>query len=504
MPASGQGAAPAGKADTSSADARRATKDAVQEIIDASRESSSELHARALLVLAESNLVTGRDEKLTLIREAFQAAVSAAAPVKKTLSPIFVDDRSDVGWGNYAFTLNLDRLSLQTKVIEDADSLGPAEARSMMQELRLPDLPPVGCTEAMIYDPSAYYKLFAMLAREKAANLKDGKDTTEDLLYPAVSQMQTHKQVPLVLTLLLESDLSAEQQESLTQTFLGQLDKLRDDERGFAAELPDSSMIAKAILLYRALEMHEAGSGQGLVRSFREYLIENGRAGGCGAPTLQKQNAQKKAPLPSVVRVFNEWFRSALAGAGLSPIGPEDIESQAPVVAPMVHLYFKDAASKKLLEEAMSLRFGDTGARRSLEDLNSSGWRTQAIDYLGKVDDWPVDPFNSAEIFAEKLDLYLYVIDLAPQEDLRWTAIERALSMIENSTEETENPALWAWSIWTLQHGATHQMNTDQFERRPIHDFTQRLINSKSHSLRLIGLLEAAHLDPFSTGPSMN
>lgn len=89
------------------------------------------------------------------------------------------------------------------------------------------------------------------------------------------------------------------------------------------------------------------------------------------------------------------------------------------------------------------------------------------------------------------------MIDLAPQEDLRWNTIERVLNLIENSNEETDSPAMWEWYVWTLQHAATHQMDADQFERRTTHNFAQRLINSKSRSLRLIGLLEAAQLNPF-------
>jgi hypothetical protein len=355
----------------------------------------------------------------------------------------------------------------------------------------------------MVYDPSAYYKVLSILSRNKAPNLKSDKDTIDNLLYPAVSQLQTHEQVPLVLELLSESQLSITQRESLTQTFIGQLNDLRDDQRGFSAEMTDGSVIPRLNQLYQTLEKQESGSGQALLRSFRQYLIENAQVGGCGAPWLRKHDQRKNRVLPGVVGAFNERFQSALAAAGLEKISLEDINSETPVVEPVVHLYFEDGESKELLEEAQELRFYDGVTRRPLKDLTSSAWRTQAISYLDKVDDLPTDPFKSAEVFAERLDLYLYLVDLAPQEDLRWVAIEKALAIIENSTEETENPAKWAWYIWTLQNGATHQMNADEFERRPIHDFTERLINSKSRSLHLIGLLELVHLNPFSTGPSM-
>lgn len=364
------------------------TPDAVEQIIEASRTSSPELHARALLLVAESNLVTERERKLKLISEAFEAASSATAPVKKVYGlGVLRNDRSDAGWSNYAFTLNLDRLSLEAKAIEDAYSLSPAAAKELAQDWRLPEMPSVGCTEALVYDPSAYYRVLAVLARNKTANRKDGKDTTEDLLYPAVNHLQTHTQIPLVLELLTKSDLSIKQEQFLTQTFLGQLTKLRDDERGFAAEMTDGSVITRLNQLYQTLEKQEPGSGLALVRNFRQYLMENMRAGGCGVGWLRKQDKQKGKVLPGVVHSFNEQFQNVLVGAGLDPIRVNDIDSQGPVTQPVLHPYFEDPDSERFLEEARQLRFDNGGTRRNIEDLNSSTWSTQVSTYLSEIDD---------------------------------------------------------------------------------------------------------------------
>ena len=486
--------------------ARKANGSRAQEIVEASRAASPEFHARGLLLVAESNLISDKNEKLNLIHEAFDAANSAVAPVKRVSGIDVIQmgtDRSDIGWSNYAAMLNLDRLSLQMKAIEDMERLNPATARNLLQEFRIFDMPPVGCTEALVYDPSAWYTTLSTLARNKAANLKNGKDTTEELLYPAVSRLQTHKQVPLVMSMLLHSDLSTPQLESLAQTFIAQIEGLQGDERGFEAELQAPTLNGDLDALYQGLEQRDSGSGVSLVRGFRAYLVENAKAGGCSAP-VRKTDNEKRRILPRSIDAFNHRFGDVLTKFGSNPIRIEEIESNTPETAPAIHPYFESPEGKQLLEDARKLRFADETTRRSLDDLRSAAWRAQATEYLVKVDSWEVDPSSSVDFFAQKLSLYLYLVDLAPDEALLWTATERALTLIENSSVEIENPAIWAWAMWSLQRDATFQVDSKTSVKRPVHDFTERLIDSKSRSVRLIGLLDAAHLNPFSTGPSMN
>jgi hypothetical protein len=471
----------------------------VQDIIDASRDVTPELHAHSLLLLVESKQNLDKPLKLKLAREAFDTATTVSAPVKMIPAIFILSTDSNVEMSSYGYALGLDRLSLQSRTVADIAALDPAAARNLLADLSLPEMPPVGCTRALVYRPNSYYDLLKVLARDKKANLKDSKDTTEEMLYPAVSNLQTHTQVGLAMTLLTDSGLSKEQLESLTGTLLGQLSRLRGDERGFVAEISGRRGITGSEHLYQALEQSEPGSGSALLQVFRQYLVDNYKAGGCGE-LLRVSDRPGQKILPDVIQKFNDEFRDGLGRAKLDPITVQDIDVSVPVVEAEVNNYWSDPEANAYLTAAKKLKFDESGEVRTLSDRESSTWRSQVISFLGKIDDWEADPFQSTEVFNEKLELYDTVINLTTQDDLKWLAIERSLSMLENSSIETENPAQWLWGVMNLQLRASTLVG-DRANKALGRDsnFTTRLINSKSRSLHLIGMLESLHLDPFNS-----
>jgi hypothetical protein len=320
------------------------------------------------------------------------------------------------------------------------------------------------------------------------------------------------------MALLADSGLSKDQLKSLAGTFVGQLSNLRGDERSFAAEIASRRGITSLEKLYQALEKSDPGSGAALLREFRQYLIDNYRADGCGtlwAPyqynatktglsvhsnDLQIPDKSGNKTLPDAIQQFNDKFQDKLARAKLDPITVQDIDVRVKRVDAEVKNYWSDEESKAYFNALRQLRFDENDEVRTLSDRESSAWRSQVISFLGKIDDWEADPFKSTEVFNEKLELYTGVIILTNQIDLKWLAIERGLSMLENSSIETENPAQWLFGVMHLQSRMSVLFDDREYKklgRDP--DFTARLINSKNRSLHLIGMLESLHLDAFNS-----
>lgn len=492
--------------------------DAAREIIGASREVTPELHARALIVLIESNQIRDRSLKLKLAHEAFDTAATVSAPVRMSSGLFSLNTDSGAGTSGASYSLGLDRLSLQSRAIADIASLDPVEARNLIADLSIPEMPPVGCSQALVYKPSSYYDVLKILARDKKANRKDSKDTTEGILYPAVSNLQTHTQVGLAMALLSDSGLSKGQLESLTGTYVGQLSKMRGDERGLAAEIVSQAGITSSQKLYQALEKSDPGSGAPLLREFRQYLIDNYKAGGCGELWIQYQITGTEAglvmhshdqqiadktgnkTLPDAIQKFNDEFREGLGRAKLDPVTVQDIDVNAPIAKAEVNNYWSDPETKAYLTAAQRLRFDENDQARTLSERESSAWRAQVVSYLGKIDDGEADPSNSVEVFNEKLELYTSVIDLTAKDDLNLLAIERGLSMLENSNVESEHQAQWLRGAMDLQlRASTLAGDIGHQKLKSDPDFTTRLINSKNRSLHLIGLLGSLHLDPFNS-----
>jgi hypothetical protein len=382
----------------------------VTAVLDALPDVPPESHAEALLLLAESNQKLDRATKLKFIREALEQATMASAPVKMargTLLPTGEADRRGSASG-----LNLDRVSLVSRAIMDLAPLDPPEARKLGDKMRLPEMPAVGCKNVLVYDVKAYYTALQALARNRKHVPGTPNISAVDLLTPAVRQLQTHTQVPLVLQLLSEAGLSPNELETLNGLFVDQLSRLREDERGFSSEMLSSSAIERVSKLYRILEANSPGSGTALLREFRQYLVANYHAGGCGAlwnhlaitgmsdngslnakiQNLRKAKDPSQQSLPDSIQRFNDTFHDVLDKSAIGAIQLKEIDTDVPDVAPVLPKSSDDPDQAALDRAAKQLRFDGKDQDRTESDRESSAWRAQAISFIGRVDDWEADP----------------------------------------------------------------------------------------------------------------
>ena len=480
----------------------------IRNVLDMLDGVPAELHSNALLLLVESNQKLDKSTKIKFLLEAFEEAPRASNPVKMSRGTPQLDAGSDAAMKWFAYEQNLDRVSLASRSIIDMATIDPDDARSLATRLRLPEMPAVGCAQALVYDPKPYYSALAAVAHGWKANSADSNLSIIDLLAPAVGSLETHTQVPLAAGLISGAGLSTDDLEMLAGLFAGQLRRLREDERGFSAEMDGGNPTKSVNRLYKLLETTDPGSGSGLLKEFRTYLVENYRMGGCGDLWLPPEVAssgggatnQSARILPAAIIQFNDTFRAALDRAGLGQIRLEEIDRSVPAASLQIHHYWSDPESASLLRAAQLLRFDKNEEKRSESSLASTEWQQQAITFLGNVDDWRADPSKSVEVFNEKSVLYQSPIDLAPQSEIKWLAIEKFLSMIENSGLEREDAPAWMFLASQVQERA-FSLGTNGAKEPASAKLTKRFVNSSSPSLRLVGALDALHIDPFSSGP---
>jgi hypothetical protein len=225
--------------------------------------------------------------------------------------------------------------ALQARAIGDAENLDTVAARAMLDHARWPTSEPTACTDAVAPDPEAYYVLLIRLSRDKAANVSEGKDHTELLIEPAVTRIHTHREAELALRAIQEADISREQRSELIRLYIGQLERLRGDNRGFAAQLTQLQDVGSGGWignLKKALASSDDVGAQSLLRAFRTYLVENARAGACGEKWMHRTDAAGKPLLPKGIEIFNEQLGKELAQGGLEPVAVSEIDSDAPGV----------------------------------------------------------------------------------------------------------------------------------------------------------------------------
>jgi hypothetical protein len=166
----------------------------------------------------------------------------------------------------------------------------------MLDDAHWPVSEPTACIDAMAPDPEVYYGLLIRLSRDKAANVSE--DHTELLIEPAVMRISTHREAELALGAIQQADLSREQRDGLIRLYIGQLERLRGDDRGFAAlltQLQDNGSGGWIGNLKKALASSDDAGARSLLRAFRSYLVENARAGVCGEKWMHRRDATGKS-----------------------------------------------------------------------------------------------------------------------------------------------------------------------------------------------------------------
>lgn len=461
-----------------------------QTITDMATAVAPEFGADILIRLSESSNVTDRSTKIRLLKKAFYLAPAAEQPVKRTTNGFSPDTRS--GYLALAFRLqNLDRLSLQSRVVSDMLRLDAGHARELLGEIQLPALTPLDCQEPLTYDVAAFYETVGLIARDglTAKDKREGQKLV--LLVPYVSLLQSHTQIRPATQLLLSAELSPTDLGQLTNMFAYALSQLHGDERSFAVtnkHTDEYSAPGAIASLIAALDARGIPS-IALLRAFRGYLVSNFGEERCGETVSRSAD---KDSLPEAVRFFNQQLRSALQNAQITPISAEELKS-ARIGPKLADTNFWESPEAKQLSIAVKgLRFGYGETQLTAQKKATSAWSSQLTDFLTELGAWKSEN-EPAEVdfFCEKSALYSLLIEEIPNGWERSNAIADFVEFLEQNAVQPINRLEWILPAERLLSGA---MAADDRE-----EVIQAFLNSRDPALSLYARLE--RWEPRNTGP---
>src|SRR5215471_18818900 len=121
------------------------------------RTAPPEIFADSIVKLVESGKITGVDAQKTLLESAFAAAGQAREPIRLIPLP-------GLGPDNRASDLQLDVLSLQTRVLRALLTVDRALAREKFSSITRPHLDVQVCEDPLIPDASSYYAAAGAIA----------------------------------------------------------------------------------------------------------------------------------------------------------------------------------------------------------------------------------------------------------------------------------------------------------------------------------------------------
>ena len=460
--------------------ARRAVFDQeFQAIADMAMSVPPEFGADAMIRLSESGKATSA-VRTDLLKKAFYLAQSAEHAVKRGTNEFMPDTRS--GSLALAFRIqNLDRLSLQSRVVTDMLPLNTKLARELLADIQFPVLEPVDCKEPLTYDVTLFYQTVGLVEHDGFTF----KDTNEGrklpLLAPYVGSLQSHAQIRPAAELLANADLSAVDLGQLSNMFADALSELHGDERSFAStnmqtdEYSAPGSIARLIAVLDARNIPSVA----LLRAFREYLVSNFGSDRC-AETAKKST--DNTLLPDAIQYFNQHFRLALEKNQILPIAGDELKGGRIGPKFVDTSFWQSPEAKQLEAGARELRFGNGAKRLTASDKVKSGWSSQLLDFLTKLGAWKPESEPAVDYFCQKSILYSLLIDVVPSGPERSKVISDFVEFLEQNSVQPASRIEWILPVERLLSGAVAADDRDEV--------VQAFLNSRDPVLSLYARLE--------------
>jgi hypothetical protein len=358
-----------------------------QRIVELSHSVAPEFASDALLRIVESGKIPDRESRSALLEEAFRLAAGTKFDLRmRGVAGTTVDTRS--GSLSQAYDLRLDTASLQSRAVIGMLALDRAKGRELLGDMHRPAFAPLSCDEALVYDPTDYYRALAAASGSFSAKERE-KDEHLNLLLDHLGQVSSPSQlVPLAWLIKGAATLTAEQRQILWTRFNGILESLQPDGRSFAASVNE---IGREITF-------ESGE------SFEKYRTRN-----VGCKTDDARGASSSAE-----------------------------------ATPKLERYWQSADAKRLLEDGKKLRYGPSANALSDAERSTAEWRQQLADYLTEVANWgPASEKSEADYYHQKCLVYESLVDLIPHGAQRNQILDAFVSFIGNSSLQQQSPAEW-------------------------------------------------------------
>jgi len=452
----------------------------LQAMVEGAAAAPSEVGADVLIRLAESRKIANRATKVDFLSKAFDLAATAEQPVKRTAMFGGMGDMPSALLSR-AYRMNMDKLSLQSRVVNDLLPLDATKARELFEEIQFPALSPVGCEERLTYDLGFFYETLGKVARRGFTAKDKLKGRQIALLTPFVSPLQSHAQVKPAAELLVSARLPASDLGQLANLFAGSLAQLRGDERSFAATAmgPGGNEISGSVAnLVTILEAKEISSIT-LLRALRQYLVSNFGEVRC-AEALRGQADNNS--LPEAVKYFNQQLRRYLQIGQIAAITEDELKKARIIPRVPTTVYWQSPESKRLATDMRRLRFGDDESRLTDADRTTSAWSSRLTDFVTELEAWHPDNEPAANVFHQKSILYEGLIDLMPSGPEKSKVLQSFVEFLEQNSVQTPTRIEWLVHADDLLSG---KRAADDRE-----EVIQAFLNSGDPTLSLYGRVE--------------
>jgi len=277
-----------------------------------------------------------------------------------------------------------------------------------------------------------------------------------------------------VAEVLSAAALSKEDKESLAGSFALALERVRHDDRTFAASL---SLVNK--------ELHELVQTlrvigvvpDAVIAAYRQYLVDN-LAGNRCADNVEQPEVAGKDVLGRVVDAFNQDLASvtnpSLAPLHVAEIKPGKIEGRANTEP------FIDPADEEVLDRFIEFLLLRTDDKPGGEDKNTIRWRSQFDDFMRQIEEIkPGAGEPEYRYFYRKANALTALLEAAPPGSGRDKLLRQLVAFLSSSDMQQENAIEWYGQVAETA-GAIGEHGSEEYQ-----EFLRELEHSGNSLLTL-------------------
>lgn len=402
----------------------------LENLINDARSLPAEFAIDIFLRVAAANDVDKKWEQ-EILAEAFTLTSGVQNEVRLKSKPRMAVD-SRVNYRSYAFNLNLDALSLRSKIIRQMVMIDKDQALRMLNQIPANlQLPALSCSDQMVYNVDAFYETLETVTRAVHNDRKIQQGERVQFLLPYIEGITSPAQIGPVIRMITAVRLTQKELLMVSQAFANALKQMSADDRSFTPALMQDRTAASGYEFVQLLKKEGAAYNE-VSNAFRAYFAKHLTGVRC-----EDNLIPSTAKLPAQIQEINYYYPN-------NPLSFDDLHPSKVEKAEVIAEYFESKESSKLSRELRELNGYEDDEPSTKEPKTSAAWQERMLIYLRQLENWDGERETSEiDYFHQKAVLYFALARIVPPGDLRDRVMTSYISFLNDAGVIKESRIEW-------------------------------------------------------------
>jgi len=382
-----------------------------------------------------------------LLKRAFEQADSVNHDMEYRRAAMTYLTDSRVTYVANGYSLQMDKLSLQSRATMAMVSLDGQMAIQLFERITPPKPAAAGCASPFVPDVSIYYealeqvlRLYGIPKRYDSARSQKSLLKMLDVVGATTSPVQL---MPLA-SVLEKANLSNQYASVLMSSLAGAIERFPVDDRSLSSNgrwrfFPGTPIdaVGKLVIWSRNHKV----STYALVHAFRDYIDRSVHGAQC-VDDLPKD-------AKPFVAICDSWNKRLAAFTSSEPEKIDVPASDPPVeAAPAEGQYWLSPKAQELLIDGKHLNFDDTWKPFTMAQRSTAEWQDRVNTLLDHMSDWrSSDEQSPSDYFHQRCMLLYEILPYLPPGTLSDRITSIWIETFEDSSLQWDNPEEWYFEV---------------------------------------------------------